>query len=441
MRVKHHCLTTRHAHLCAIKLTWMTERLLQYIWQFQYFNKSSLATTAGEPLLIIYPGNYNTQQGPDFNAAKIKVSNTTWAGHIELHINSSDWQKHRHSGDPNYKNVILHVVWKHDSKEELPFPTLMLEDKISRLLLDRYDEWMNQTAFIPCEKNIHAINDLHWISWKERLLVERLLHKSQTVFQYLDVNNDHWEETFWWMIARNFGMSQNADAFEKIARSIPINILAKHKNQLHQVEAFLVGQAGLLNRDFEESYPKMLKNEYQFYKAKYQLAPAEYPLFFLRMRPANFPTIRLAQLAMLVHTSLHLFAKINEADSLDAIRDLLNVAASDYWHYHYLLDEPADFKEKKLGANMIDNIIINTIAPMLFAYAQYHVEHSFRDKALNWLMEMSAEKNNITKGFTGLNIVCKNAFDSQALIQLKNEYCNKRRCLDCAVGNKLLRGS
>ena len=417
----------------------MTERLLQYIWQFQYFNLSNLITEEGESLQVIHPGSLNTNQGPDFTDAKIKIENTIWAGSIELHIKTSDWKNHKHSDDKNYKNVILHVVWQNDASLQLPFSTLMLLDKVSKLLLNKYDELMKGDSFIPCEKNIHQINELTWQSWKERILVERLENKTRTIFDYLQRNNNHWEETFWWLLAKNFGVKLNTNAFEKIAQSVSINILAKHKDQIHQTEAVLFGQAGLLDADFTEDYPKLLQREYQFLKKKYSLQKIEGSMIFLRMRPSNFPTVRLAQLAMLVHNSLHLFSKIKDATNVKNIKALLNVTANDYWHYHYVFDEQSAFKKKKLGEQMIDNILINTVIPILFAYGHYHNENIYKDKAMQWLEDITAEKNSITNGFTALHIANKTAFDSQALIQLKNEYCNKKRCLDCSVGNKLIR--
>ncbi len=417
----------------------MTERLLQFIWQFQYFNKSSITTAEGNVLQVIQPGTYNTNQGPDFIDAKIKIGETIWAGSIELHINSCHWKNHKHSADKNYSNVVLHVVWQHDVDLKLPFQTLVLQDRVSKLLLEKYEALMNTGSFIPCEKSIAAVNELTLAAWKQRLLVERLQQKAQIVFEYLKINNNHWEETFWWLLAKNFGAKVNSYAFEKIAQSIPINVLAKHKNQIHQIEGLLFGQAGLLEADFNEDYPKLLKREYNLYKAKYSLQQPEAPLYFLRMRPANFPTVRLAQLAMLVHTSLHLFSKIKESKTLKEIKEQLNVTANDYWHYHYVFDEASAFKEKKLGNQMIENILINTVAVMLFAYGHYHNDNSYTNKALQLLEEIKAEKNTITKGFTQLGIPCKNAFDSQALIQLKNNYCSKKKCLDCAIGNKLLK--
>lgn len=416
----------------------MTERLLQYIWQLQYFNSNDLITEEGETLQIIKPGTLNTNQGPDFIDAKIKIGNTVWAGSIEIHINSSEWKNHKHSGDKNYKNVILHVVWKNDAELNLPFSTFILQDKVPKLLLKRYDELMNTESFIPCEKNIHLINTLTWQGWKDRLLIERLQTKASIIIEYLHKTNNHWEEVLWWLLAKNFGIKLNSIAFEKTAQSISINILAKHKGQIHQMEALLFGQAGLLQGEFKEDYPKLLQREYRFLQKKYKLQKVEGSLIFLRMRPSNFPTIRLAQLAMLVHESLHLFSKIKESKTLKEIRGLMDVTANDYWHYHYMLDEPSEFKKKKLGHQMIDNILINTVVPVLFAFGHYHSEEAYKEKALQWLLEIKAEKNSITTGFSALLVENKNAFDSQALIQLKNEYCNKKHCLDCSVGNKLI---
>jgi hypothetical protein len=417
----------------------MTEKLLQYIWQFQYFNHALLTTADNEILQINTPGILNTNQGPDFLDANIKVGNTTWAGNIELHLKSSGWISHQHSKDKNYSNIILHVVWQDDGTAELSFPVLELQNRVSKFLLGRYDELMNTTAFIPCEKNIKQVNGLTWKSWIDRLLAERLQHKSTIIFKHLTANNNHWEETFWWLLANNFGIKVNSDAFEKIARSLPVNLLTKHKNQIHQLEALLFGQAGLLQNNFTETYPLMLQKEYRFYKSKYKLQPIQAPLFFLRMRPANFPSVRLAQLAMLINRSLHLFSVLREAETLKEIKDLLNVTANDYWHYHYVFDEATAFKEKHLGTQMINNILINTIIPIVFAYGLYNKEEGYKEKAMQWLEQTAAEKNNITNAYSLLGIQNKNAFNSQALIQLKNEYCNRKRCLECAVGNSLLK--
>jgi Protein of unknown function (DUF2851) len=418
----------------------MTERLLQYIWQFQHYNKNALLTTSGETLQIIRPGTFNRNQGPDFSNASIKVGNTTWAGNIELHIQSSDWLLHRHSADKNYNNVILHVVWQDDVPLNTAFYTLVLQERVPKLLLKKYETLMMAASFIPCQASFSKADGLVFVAWKERLLSERLEHKAAIFNSYLGQTNNHWEESFWWLIARNFGASVNSPAFEKIAQTIPINTLAKVKGQIHQLEALLFGQAGLLEGEFEEDYPRMLAKEYRFLQAKYQLTPAHVQLYFLRMRPANFPTIRLAQLAMLVHQSVHLFARVKESNSIKELHGLLDITANDYWHYHYVFDEKTVYKPKKMGASMINSLLINTVVPAVYAYGVYHQQDAYKNKAAQWLEALPAEKNAITSGFEELGAINKSAMDSQALIQLKNEYCNQKRCLDCAVGNKILAG-
>lgn len=417
----------------------MTERLLQFIWQFQYFSKNELATVSGEPLSILIPGQYNTNQGPDFSDAKIRIDTTTWAGSVELHIKTSDWDKHKHQTDKNYKNVILHVVWEDDGAKN-KIPVLELRGRVSKILLERYEELMYSSSFIPCEPTITTVKDIVWKSWKDRLLAERLLRKSALAETYLQQNNYHWEETFWWLLARNFGFTVNADAFEAIARSLSTNLLSKHKNQVQQLEALLLGQAGLLETTAGDDYTKLLRREYRFLRDKYQLKPIHHPIHFLRMRPGNFPTIRLAQLAMLVNSPAHLFSRIKDSTDIKDVREWFDVTANDYWHYHYRFDDESSFKKKRLGSSMIDNLIINTVSPVLFAYGNYHNEQKYKDKALKWLEQTAAESNTITKGFQQIGVENKNAFDSQGLLELKNEYCNAKKCLECAVGNFLLKG-
>ncbi|HSQ43977.1 MAG TPA: DUF2851 family protein [Ginsengibacter sp.] len=421
----------------------MKEDLLQYIWQFQHFNNSELVTSLGEPIQVIKTGTYNTNQGADFIDAKIKIGKTLWAGNVELHVNSSDWNVHHHSADSNFNNVILHVVWNNNTVIKdghgNNLASLELKNRVPKLLLEKYRMLMDSPRFIPCENQLQEINELTLSNWKQRLVAERLIEKSKNTLAILNQTNFHWEETFWWLIAANFGIKVNSDLFQKIAKSIPVAILAKHKNRIQQVEALLFGVAGLLKSEFIEKYPLMLKKEFSFYQKKYNLKVIDGEISFLRMRPANFPTIRLAQLAMLIHESEHLFSKIKDEASLKEVKKMLNVSANDYWHYHYIFDEASGYKVKAIGKQMIDNIIINTIIPALFAYGLHHNEQEYKDKAIRWLEEVSAEKNNITTGFENLNFSNKNALDSQALIQLKNEYCNKKLCLHCAIGNALLK--
>lgn len=418
----------------------MTEQLLQYIWRFQYYNKSSLLTEAGERLQIIHPGTYNNNQGPDFLNAKIKIDNTIWAGSIELHLKTSHWQSHGHDGDENYSNVILHVVFDNDGVQN-KLPILSLKDKIAGSLLHRYRHLMESRQFIACQNIVQSVSALTIASFTERLIAERLTRKSKIVFEYLQQNQQHWEESFWWLLAKNFGTKVNADAFEAIAKSISINILARHKNQVIQLEAILLGQAGLLQQPLEDAYAVLLQKEYQFLSAKYNLKPIAFPVHFLRMRPGNFPTVRLAQLAALVSQSAHLFSKIVEEPSLQKVKQWFTVEANDFWHYHYRLTDASVFKKKNLGADMIDNIIINTIVPVLFAYGLAHNNQAMQDKSLLWLQQTSAENNTIIKGFKSLDFHIPSAFHSQALIELYNNYCEPKKCLQCSIGNSLLKNA
>jgi len=356
-----------------------------------------------------------------------------------LHLKTSQWKEHGHENDPNYKIVVLHVVFENDLHKFSNIPLLELQPRISNLLLQRYQNLMEANSFISCAPGIAEVKDITWMSWKERLLAERLTRKSDHVFNLLQKNNYHWEETFWWLLARNFGTKVNGDAFESIAQSVPINVLAKHKNRIHQIEALLLGQANLLNGDFKEDYPQMLQKEYHFLKKKYNLKPVHIAVHLLRMRPGNFPAVRLAQLAMLIYNSAHLFSKILEAEKVEEIKKLFSITANDYWHYHYTIDEPSGFRQKSIGKQMTDNVIINTVVPVLFAYGLYHKEEKYKSKATNWLEDVSAEANTITKGFEALKLSNKKAYDSQAFIELKTQYCDYKFCLQCAVGNALLK--
>lgn len=418
----------------------MTERLLQYIWQFQYFNKHDLTTITGEKLVIIQPGTYNTHQGPDFRDGRIKLDGNIWIGNIELHVNSSDWEKHRHSCDKNYHNVVLHVVWNND-REILAgsIPTLMLDDRVPKILLQQYASWMKADSFIPCQTSAAEVSELVWSSWKQRLMYERLERKAEFVFSLLTKNSFHWEETLWWMLARNFGLSVNADAFGEISASIPYNLLLKHRSQVLQLEALLFGQAGLLNDIGEDKYAVMLKKEYLFLQKKYDLHPIHIPVHFLRMRPACFPTVRLAQLAMLVHLTSNMLSLVLNEMSMNVIKEAFKVTANDYWHYHFRFNEAAVYKPKTLGDDMINSIMMNTIVPVLFAYGKYHQEPNFQHKAMEWIEMLPAENNAIVSKFRSIGVLSKNAADTQSQIELKTQYCNNKRCLDCAVANALLK--
>jgi Protein of unknown function (DUF2851) len=416
----------------------MTERLLQFIWQFQYFNSRTLETTSDETLQVVFPGTPNSNQGPDFLNARIVLDGTNWAGHIELHVKASSWTRHRHSADGNYDSVILHVVWEADAPGP-PIPVLELKPRVAKILLEKFARLMAQPSFIPCERTIGEIGALAWTAWKDRLVMERLERKMDPIESALDQCNYRWEEAFWWLLARNFGMKVNAEAFEEMARSLPLVILARHKSRVPQLEALLMGQAHLLDDSFDDEYPRMLAREYRFLKKKYQLANCPTPLYFLRMRPANFPTIRIAQLAMVISQSTHLFSQIREAVSANEIIEQLRVTPNDYWLYHYRFDQHSALRKKTIGSDMIHGLVINTVVPMLFSYGKFHQYASLMEKAISWLQALPPEQHSITQGFRELGIFSSCAFDTQALIELKSQYCDKKKCLDCAVGNAILK--
>jgi hypothetical protein len=418
----------------------MNERLLQFIWQFQYFNKSGLATVRGETVEVIMPGTYNTNQGPDFTAAQIRIGRTIWVGCVEMHIKTSDWGRHAHETDRNYDAVVLHVVWINDDDESYTrSPIIELQTRVPKLLLSRYSALMENLEFVPCQRQIEDADSRVWIGFNEALCIERLERKSARIRFLLDENRHHWEQTFWWLVARNFGVLVNADAFESIARSIDIGILARHRSQLIQLEAMLFGQSHLLDQRFSGTYPVMLQKEYRFLRKKYRLQPVTVRLHFLRMRPGAFPTVRLAQLAALIHHSTSLFAKICESQKVEDVFEFFSVTANDYWHYHFLFDAESDWQPKVVGKEMIANIVINSVIPALYTYGRVRTEQKYIAKAIDWMERMPAENNAIVRKWKQLRVSVRSAIDSQALLELKSGYCDMRRCLDCRIGTNLLK--
>ncbi len=388
---------------------------------------------------VIHPGKINRGQGPDFLDAKIRIGNVLMAGSVEIHHKTSQWVQHGHQNDPHYKNVILHVVFSHNENATPNLPVLELEERISMNLLERYETLMGSSAFIACSSSIQRINSITWTAWKDRLIAERLTRKALQVFTFLEQNKSHWEETLWWMLSRHFGSVTNADAFESIARSLPLNLLCRHQHNLVQLEALLLGQAGLLENNFQDHHPKQLRQEYQFLKRKYDLKPVPVPVLFLRMRPGNFPTIRLAQLAAFLHHHIQTFPLMFVSEELSEMEKLFDVHVHEYWNTHYKPDVISNYKNKKPGRNTVHSLLINAVAPVLFAYGLHHREEKYKEKALNLLQKLPTESNFITTGFESLGIANSQALDSQALIELKTKFCDAKRCLSCSIGNTLLR--
>lgn len=419
----------------------MNEKLLQFIWKYSLYNPGGLCTVDGEHITIVHPGFYNTDSGPDFLQAKIRIGNTLLAGHIELHVNNSDWDKHNHHTDPAYKNVILHVVYNNDIAATLGnIAILELAPFIPADVLNRYDKLILSATSIPCSSRLNDVKHITKESWLSRMLAERWEEKQSAWEELLADSAGDWRNVLYWRMAANFGFKINADAFLQLAQSIPLNLFAKGGSLL-QTEAILFGQAGMLNDDFTDEYPNLLKKEYTYQKQKHRLQPMAPHLWkFLRLRPANFPTIRIAQFAALIHRSFHLFSQITETHTIKEIAPLLDVTASEYWNNHYRFDELSENNTpKKLGKSSIENIIINTIAPVQFLYARTHGTEREQELALQILDTIKPETNNIISLWAEHGWKAANAGQSQAMIQLYNSYCRQKRCLECSIGLNLIK--
>lgn len=422
------------------------EDFLHYIWKFSLYNKLELATANGETLQTLSPGLHHHHSGPDFQQAKIKIGDTLWVGNVEIHIRASDWNRHNHSNDATYNNVILHVVYKNDAEiwneAGLQMPVLVLEDRIPEELLLRYQNLMfaEQVAF-PCEKIIHRVDELTVQNWLDRMLIQRLEEKSARVTEILALLKGNWEETFYQLLAANFGFKVNALPFELLAKSLPLPVLAKHTDNLLQTEALLFGQAGFLNDEISDPYFLSLQKEYGFLKQKYGLVSVEKHLWkFLRLRPPNFPTIRIAQFAALMHRNNRFLAEIMQIENIektDAFFTGINPSA--YWLDHYQFGKTAKSCSKLLGRASVENILINTVAVMLFAFGNENQSEKHRDKSILLLENLPCENNFIISSFISAGIKVGSAGNSQALIELKNGFCNPKRCLECGIGHKLLK--
>ncbi len=421
----------------------MKEDFLHHVWQFKKFKVQDLKTAQGEPLQIISAGQYLQQSGPDFFNAQIRIGNQTWAGNVEIHIKSSDWYLHSHERDAAYDNVILHVVWEHDTEvmraDNTEIPVLELKHYTDENLLNSYNALASQKTWIYCEKELEHLNTFVKENWKERLFFERLERKAQPIIQLAKEAGGDWEAVLFCFLAKNFGLNTNGVAFFDIAKSVPFAIVRKESFEAENIEALLFGRAGLLNDDYEETYPKELKQRYEYIVTKHRLQPAHAtPLEFFRHRPDNFPTVRLAQLAQLYHTHQNLFSKIIANNSLAEIKNLLSVKTSSYWETHYRFDKESPKKRKALTQSFIDLLIINTIVPFRFAYAKA-TGNEISESLIQLLQQLPPEKNNIIDKFSLFKLPSVSAYDTQSLLQLKNEYCAKKRCMQCAFGLELLK--
>ncbi|MES2795556.1 MAG: DUF2851 family protein [Bacteroidota bacterium] len=420
------------------------EKLLHFIWQFQRFDPSNLETDSGEKLQIIQIGQLNTNAGPDFQEAKIKIGEMVWAGNVEIHIDSKDWELHNHHQNLDFDNIILHVVWENGKdirrKNGQSIPTLSLKNRVSNSLIFEYQALMNNTTSIPCYSQFKQINDFTKMLMLEKVLVNRLERKAEIVVETLKKCNGDWEETTYQLLGKTLGFGLNSIPFERLTQLVPLKILQKHSDHLLSIEALLFGTAGLIARPID-NYSQSLKKEFDFLQSKYNLpdSMAAHEWKFMRTRPANFPSIRIAQFAQMIQQTKSLFSYFLLFENIDSLKQMLKVKPSKYWESRVNFGKIKSEKQIGIGEATIENILINAIVPLLVAYSMFKNEPAYIEKAINLLEKLKPEKNKITRFWNQLDFIAKNAFDSQALIELHNEYCQKKACLSCSIGVALLK--
>lgn len=422
----------------------MKESFLHFLWRWRRFDARHLQTTQGEIITILHPGDWNHDAGPDFFNARLQLGETTWAGNVEIHVRASEWQAHGHNIDPAYDNVVLHVVLEEDQAVFRTngdrIPCLELKGRIPEAVLAQYELLETERDAIPCRQFWHKTPEIIRLNWLDRMLVERLEQKTEQVAEWLTGTQMHWEEAFFRSVARNFGLKVNMEPFEALARSLPLRVLTRHRNNLFQLEALLFGQAGLLEVEFVESYPTELRREYRLLRHKYQLTPLDAAQWkFLRLRPANFPSVRIAQLAALIHRTEHLFSQVLDANNLREIEHLFETRLEGYWLDHYQFDKPSGKRPKNLGRDFIHLFVVNSVAPFLFHWGKTKKQELYAKKALALLEEIPPETNSVLEQWVQLGEKPKNAFQTQALLQLNTKWCSAKRCLQCAVGNAVLK--
>jgi hypothetical protein len=420
----------------------MKEEFLHFIWKYKLYQVDSLFTGEGEPLQIVNPGRHNTHAGPDFFDARIRIGETLWAGNIEIHLRASDWNKHGHQNDPVYRNTILHVVAINDTQifNDLDSEVTVFVIKWPKWIEENYERLIKSHDWIGCASLLYQVDPFRIKFFLNGVVIERLKQKIDTISNMLTETKEDWGETFYCMLARSFGLKENALPFEMVARSLPQSVLARHHDSLFQIEALLFGQAGLLGEElFGDAYYLELRKEYRFLAMKYGLKPIAGHLWkFMRMHPGNFPTIRLAQFAMLIYRSKGLFTAVMEANNLEDLKRLFTVTASEYWDNHYSFNKPSVNRKKVFGDQFFSLIVINVVVPFYFLFGDNQNKLILKDRALDILEQMPAENNSAINRWAEAGIVAANALESQSLLQLQRNYCEPRKCLDCTIGHKII---
>lgn len=419
------------------------EKLMHYIWEHRLLGERDLVTTTGEKVQIIDPGHLNTDSGPDFFNAKIRIGNKIWAGNVEIHERASDWKRHNHHTDQAYDSVILHVVGVNDMQicricgEMIPQMVMVCSPRFR----DDYAFLVQQNSFLPCGDRLGELSPLVIADWISALSLERLQQKSDRIFDWLKIYKGSWQEVCYVTLSRSIGLGTNNDAFERLARGLPLIFLQKHAASLIQLEAFLFGQAGLLEEyDLQDdSYYRRLSDEYLFLKNKFGLHPMKSESWkFFRLRPANFPHQRIAMLARFISDGFSLFSGICDATEEKEYRQLFDIRLDSYWNTHYAFGRVSSDHPKTLGRTAVDILLINTVAPLLYAYGMFTGDNVLIDRSMTLLESLKSEQNRIVREFSSAGVKCNNALESQALIQLHNAYCVPRKCLYCRIGHKLL---
>ena len=418
------------------------EKFLHYLWKNRLFSEEKLATQLGEKIEVLEVGQHNIHAGPDFQNARIRIGKTLWIGNVEIHIHSSDWYCHGHHHDKAYDNVILQVVLNHNQQvrrtnnEVIPTAEIQFDNN----LFIHYQHMLENESWIPCEKELQTVDRSIIDFWLSRLTIERLERKTCQIRQLLEENQHNWEATFYIMLAKNFGFKVNAGPFEMLARSLPLSCVSRISDNLPQLEALFFGQAGFLDQKrLDDEYHRQLFDEFLYLKKRFRLKPLPKHLWrFAKLRPVNFPSVRIAQFCALMYQSERLFSEILDQPTLHQLRKFFDVQTSEYWDTHYAFHKSGPFRAKRLGEDAFHTLVINTVVPFLFIYGQVQDKPQFKERALDLLLETGPEKNSILTHWKELGIHIPNAYNSQALIELKNSYCNQHRCLDCQIGNQIL---
>lgn len=424
----------------------MTEAFLQYVWQHQMLGKR-LTTTEGQPVDVIRPGELNKDAGPDFFNARVRVGEVEWAGNIELHLHTSDWKAHHHSQDKTYNNIILHVVYEHDCEITLENGkrpvTVELRHFMHPSLVQNYESLTAPVTdnSVPCARRLPQVPSFVVNSFLERLTVERIESKSQVVRRLLDESHGSWEQTCYWLLAHYFGGKVNALPFELLAKATDQRLLARWKDNPVRLEALLMGQAGMLEENFADDFPRRLQTDYEALRGGAALEPiAKYIWRFHCLRPSSFPTIRISQFANLVSRSSSLFATLFGITDVAEMEKLFACQASDYWNNHYQFDRVTQRSSvKRIGRMQADSLIINAWVPLLFVYGEVHGQQQYKEQAISLLQQLPAENNSIIRRWQSAGVAPENAAQSQALLQLNANYCGGRRCLDCRIGYNIIK--